>query len=372
MEATLQEEVLRGLAVTPVNNDKDFWTLVLEAVLPMHLAVRVCEQALDAYMPWHEPVGIKRWHEVTQTLLEYIALLRCKQGKDKALFLAETRYIGLGKMVQLCPLYHCQQLSGVLDTMSMDITAYMDRKEAVPRSLYELVTSRFIAHLEKQWKRFSCVHTFGHSEVIGEIVPIVPTLPKATPKPPGSRAASPQGTGLALQASPMDIPPSYTQVVIAGGAGDPNPLQLRAIQVSPGKISCRKRFPLKDQPKDLAPVAPTGIPRTWGWPQYTMPYWNKEDRYPCSYPPPPECDNNKCQYYGDWLDFQKVCSYCRSKDHNRSGCQTYKDNKVRGAAIQAEKAAAAAAAAASLAAQKGKAPAGPSTSTNPSPSGQGN
>jgi hypothetical protein len=28
-------------------------------------------------------------------------------------------------------------------------------------------------------------------------------------------------------------------------------------------------------------------------------------------------------YYGDWLDFQKICSYCLSTDHLKVNCKTY-------------------------------------------------
>jgi hypothetical protein len=71
-------------------------------------------------------------------------------------------------------------------------------------------------------------------------------------------------------------------------------------------------------------VAPTGLTRTWNWRQVTNPHDKpRTKRIPCNSAVPPECTDSRCQYYGDWLDVQGVCSYCLSNTHTKDKCEPY-------------------------------------------------
>jgi hypothetical protein len=240
MEATLQEEMLRQLARVHVQGHNQFWTMVLKAVLPMHLAVQVCEQALAGYMPWHEAIGIVRWAEVSTAMLEHIAMLRHKQGQDKDMFMAETKYLSLNNMVQLCPLHANQRLNAVLDVMKMDITKAMIKGKVISWTLYEEVSTCFVDHLEEQWAMYSCLNTFGHEVVTWDIAPIV--LPGSqgrvtpAPKPSAPRAASPIDKATAEPVNPLPTS-TYSHVVVEGGAGDAVPAYLRAFTLLLQQVS---------------------------------------------------------------------------------------------------------------------------------------
>jgi hypothetical protein len=82
----------------------------------------------------------------------------------------------------------------------------------------------------------------------------------------------------------------------------------------------------KPPPVDFQHVAPTGLTRTWGWYQVTCPEDRTKHpiRIPCYADVPAECTNPKCEYYGDWLDVQSVCSYCLSDQHLKATCPTYR------------------------------------------------
>jgi hypothetical protein len=40
-------------------------------------------------------------------------------------------------------------------------------------------------------------------------------------------------------------------------------------------------------------------------------------------PPPPEAEGMGCEYYGDYLDLQGLCTYCLSNEHKKDTCAKY-------------------------------------------------
>jgi hypothetical protein len=344
MEHTLRDEMLEKLQVTPVQDSKSFWTMVLRVVIPLHISIQVCEQALDEYMPWHEPIGITRWVAILNALMGHLTLLQHKMGKERDLLIAETWYRHLHKVVQRCPLKEYRELKAVFNSFKLPITKAMEQGTVITCDMYEDVSAQFTKYLVEQWDEFSCQDLFGHKLVKGEIGP-TPTPPKTSQTPrvqtPAPTPASPTPS---VKAPVTPAPPSYGQVVVEGGAGPAPIAMIRAFTPRPGSaVSCRQSHPIKDPPAHLAKVAPTGIPRTWGWPQYTLPEDPSKPRWPCSYPPPPENQNPKNEYYGDWLDSLNLCSYCLSDKHKRAQCVTYDVNMAKGIARNKERAALAAA-----------------------------
>jgi hypothetical protein len=331
LDNALQEEMQEMLKEHPVQDPKVFWKMVFKVILPVHLSIPACTQAMEEYMPWHEPVGILRWAAVLTALLEHLSYLRHKRGMEKDLHIAETRYHHLQRMIQLCPLQPNMQLDTAFTAYQVDISTAMDKDEEITTSMYNAASTAFIKYLTQKWAKYSCFDTFGHRLVQGDIaptqVPVTHTPPplRATPSPP----VSPKP---AARASPAPPPPTYQQVVVEGGVG-PGPLgQVRAFTPGPPgrKLSCREKHPIKDEPYLFPKVAPTGLTRTWPWKMYTCPNDPVKERWPCSYPPPEDCTDKRCQHYGDWLDVQNVCTYCLSPDHKRPGCEKYTLNMEKG------------------------------------------
>jgi hypothetical protein len=361
MTNILQEQMQRELKANPVQDSSAFWTMVYQVIIPSHLATQACHKALNEYMPWHEPVGITRWQAVVTALLNHMALLKHKQDKAKRFMVAEGRYQHLHDMINLCPVKENRELIDRFEFYKVTIDSASAKREVIKASMYEAANAPFIKYLTERWDRYSCQDLFGHKLVQGHVGPTLAPQPKAHPKP----APAPQSP---IQTPPVIQPPLYQQVVTLGSQ---TPL-IRAMAAAPAaanpgkKPTCRELHPIDEKPRPFIAVAPTGIPRTWVWPQYTNPDTPGLERWPCSYPPPPECTDKRVVYYGDWLDLQQKCSYCLSDAHKAGDCEKYKINMRKGKERQAAEQAA------KEAALKGKAPAaGPSTSAAP-PAKQGN
>jgi len=178
--------------------------------------------------------------------------------------------------------------------------------------LYQTANKGFMRHLTKWLNKYTYQLTFGQSQA-GIKKPPANSPPDTnttinhihTPAP-DNKPDTPKDSG----------PPSYSQVVTEGGAAGPaNP---KTHIPAADKVL---RYP-QDKPPPLDKIAPTGKYRTWHILQKTNPQGGP--RVLCADPPPAECTDNRCLYYGDWLDVQNICTYCLSTEHQKPDCQRHK------------------------------------------------
>jgi hypothetical protein len=114
--------------------------------------------------------------------------------------------------------------------------------------------------------------------------------------------------------------PSYCQVVSEGSQSSNEYPQLRKLH---GSAAARQSPSYSNQSRPtLNDYAPNGKKRTWGWKQRTANVDGK-GRKPCN---TPVTNTPGCEFYGDVLDLQGLCTYCTQPGHVRDDCTIYAKN----------------------------------------------
>jgi len=317
----LQGALLERLSVKVHKNlftsTQEFWNEVYLEIFPSYMAQEIFGQALASYMIWNEAAGIDRWRDITHDMVSYMAYVSGKRGAVMEAYIAETRHAQIQRVIAGSGDREALQLGLALAPYLSVINKALMAGEVIPTATYEQVFEDTFAFLCNWVERHTYVMVFGHPQAGAIVTPKIPD----TPKPPRSSVNHISGDA-PPPASESPKSPSYAQVVEEGGVGDDS--HLRQINRRPGG-----NYPPRTQAPQLDKIAPTGISRTWTWLQKT---WGPDQdfvRVPCSDPVPSNCTEPKCQYYGDWLDFQKLCSYCLAKDHVKANCEHHKANLKR-------------------------------------------
>ena len=336
LEDSLQQILRELVRESNWTAENQFRVALYEELFPRGTVTVLFSKALAEYMPWTEPLGIAKWEQVTEGMIEFKVKQKGLEGQEFKLAVA------MGKVEQLeIVLHECG------DMQSREIRKIFRHREALlaikreeeePLTVldydkfYEAVMSYIRQELRvpyhsshpylvvfghalqehktsnppKQQQRPQAAHlSLPAAYGIQYDVPPPPPPPRARQVPPRAAPAPER------QAPPALIAPSYALVTTEGGAGPS--LNLRAAQT----------FRTEEETvfQTLDPVARTGIVRTWTWKQKTAP-WDMTGRVPCNAKPPVDADP-RCDYYGDYLDFMGVCSYCLRDRHLKAECRDY-------------------------------------------------
>jgi hypothetical protein len=311
MDGSLHEDMCQVVQNSSITNTSAFWTEAFKRIFPVEIARDTFDKTLLSYMIWNEPMGLERWEVVTLTLLQHQCHMNGTVPSDMPLAIAKGLEQQLERVVLSCPGEKACKLHAKYSDIYTDIGEAKESYQPISCEMYEQANSKFLKYLRKQ------INTFPYDIVFGHLLPKERKVnePNQVPFNPTPSSLPPQLNHIPHQ--PI-TDPSYSQVTQVGGqgyGGQPPPRQTP----TPYPV---KEFKPKPFGFDTNLVAPTGIIRTFKWNQNTKPA-DGSARIPCNDPPPPECTEPKCVYYGDWLDFQKICSYCLSKDHLKVNCKTY-------------------------------------------------
>jgi hypothetical protein len=300
LEDSLHEEMSAYCQENDFQNSNDFWTQVYKKVFPSDIALDAFDKALTSYMIWSEPLGFERWQAITNIMLTHKAHMKGKLPTEVPIYIAEGISQQLQRVVRACPEQQSATLFKDYTSTYSDILNARELCHPVTKEMYTTSNQMFIRQLKRLLDSYTSESIFGHSTSKEH------KAPEATPKVQQITREVPASTP--AEASP---PPTFTQVTQLGGQG------------YQGKPAPRDRKPV---PPNHQAIAPTGLLRTWNW--YTVTNPNDKVKYPiripCYDPPPKDCTNSKCVYYGDWLDAQGLCSYCLSDKHVKSACEKYR------------------------------------------------
>jgi hypothetical protein len=300
LEDSLHEEMSAYCQENDFHNAADFWTQVYKKVFPSDIALDAFDKALTSYMIWSEPLGFERWQAITNIMLTHKAHMKGKLPTEVPIYIAEGISQQLQRVVRACPEQQSATLFKDYTSTYSDILNARELCHPVTKEMYTTSNQMFIRQLKRLLDSYTSESIFGHStSKEHKASDATPKVQQITREVPSSTPA---------EASP---PPTYTQVTQLGGQG------------YQGRPAPKDRKPV---PPGHQSIAPTGLVRTWNWYTVTNPNDKVKHpiRIPCYDPPPKECTNSKCVYYGDWLDVQGVCSYCLSDKHLKSACEKYR------------------------------------------------
>jgi len=308
MTGALHEDLVSLVHQGKFHDSKTFWTSVYHRLFPAYLAREALNKALASYMVWDEPLGIERWEAITKSILDYQGAMSGKVGDSHTFFMAESFNTQIHRVIdnstEGCSAVLCREFT----PYNIRIEEAMENNQLLSEELYASANKGFLRHLTKWLNKYTYQLTFGHHQA---------SIKKATTNlPPVINHMHTPIQGSSPTTPRESDPPSYSQVTIEGGAGAPaTPKQhIPAAE----KVL---RFNNSTAPR-LEKIAPTGELRTWHWKQLTNPPGGP--RISCASKPPEECTNKDCEYYGDWLDVQKVCTYCLSNEHQKADCPRHK------------------------------------------------
>jgi hypothetical protein len=287
-----------------------FWTQVFKKIFPTEIALDAFDKALLAYMIWNEPLGLERWEHITNTLLTHKAHMQGRGTRDICMCLAEGMAQQLQRIVMACPDSHSSPLFEKYTTVYAEVLDAREHEHPITKEMYITANTSFLRHLRLRLNTYHCSSVFGHSLAKDTKIPDhVPAQLNHMPTAP----AAPK-------------PPTYSQVTHEGGLGHNG----GHAPSNPDKSYTYNKFPDKKPfpPGGLKKHAPNGNLRTYSWWQVTKPD-NSSVRVPCNDPPPPEAKGHGCEYYGDWLDVQGLCSYCTSDQHKKDTCKKYQQAVAR-------------------------------------------
>jgi hypothetical protein len=293
----LYDEIDELLATHNICNMSQFFTILFNKLFPEDLVLEAFDNALQIYMQWTEPVGVERWELITRTLIEYREAKSGKTGHVLEAAIAERMYTQLVRTLHNCTPAASQGWLRILAQHNMAITAKRKIGECIPAALYDGVYETIMCLLRDETKKFGYETVYGHSRA----------NKLAAPMQCFESAAS-------LNLRHMKYTPS-TPVKQHSVTGQVGKTYASAVSGN-GSNGFQK----------LADYAPTGIKRTWTWQSKLKPEADPArpgktlPRVFLREPVPAECTNAKCEYLGDWLDYQGLCTYCQSKDHNRQAC----------------------------------------------------
>jgi hypothetical protein len=287
-----------------------FWTQVFKKIFPTEIALDAFDKALLAYMIWNEPLGLERWEHITNTLLTHKAHMQGRGTRDICMCLAEGMAQQLQRIVMACPDSHSSPLFEKYTTVYAEVLDAREHEHPITKEMYLTANTSFLRHLRLRLNTYHCSSVFGHSLAKDTKIPDhVPAQLNHMPTAPA-----------------VPKPPTYSQVTQEGGLGHSG----GQAPSNPDKSYTYNKFPDKKPfpPGGLKKHAPNGNLRTYSWWQVTKPD-NSSVRVPCNDPPPPEAKGHGCEYYGDWLDVQGLCSYCTSDQHKKDTCKKYQQAVAR-------------------------------------------
>jgi hypothetical protein len=297
LEDSLHEEMSQLLQDYEWNHSNQFWTHVFKKLFPCEIALDAFDKALSTYYIWSEPLGLDRWQNITCTLLTHKAHMQGKHPSEFPHILAEGIAQQLQRVVLACPEQQAAVLYSKYTQTYHNVIQARASYRPITTEMYHTANTTFIEHIKTLLDTFSAQGIFGTPAQRDS----KPTEPVTTPR---------------LQHMAQAQSPSYSQVTQAGGQGyGGNPIP---------RTYVKNPLDFKPKPLDWSAVAPTGLTRTWNWRQVTNPHDKpKTKRIPCNSAVPPECTDSRCQYYGDWLDVQGICSYCLKDTHTKDKCDPY-------------------------------------------------
>jgi len=309
MTGALHEDLVALVHQGKFKDSKTFWTAVYHRLFPAYLAREALNKTLASYMVWDEPLGIERWEAITKSILDYQGAMSGKVGESHAFYMAESFNTQIHRVIdnstEGCSAVLCREFA----PYNLQIEEAMEENTLLTEELYAKANKGFIRHLTKWLNKYTYQLTFGHPQA---------AIRKGTPpaNPPTTSPTINHMHTPTQESNPTtpraSEPPTYSQVTTEGGVGAP----ATPAQHIPGADKVLK-FNTGYVPR-LEKIAPTGELRTWHWKQLTNPPGGP--RISCASKPPEECTNQACQYYGDWLDVQKLCTYCLSKEHQKADC----------------------------------------------------
>jgi hypothetical protein len=324
MTDILHEEMSTIVQRFTFTDSHTFWTHVFKRIFPNEIAMDAFDKALSSYMIWNEPLGIERWEAITKTLLNHKAVMSGKVASEIPMYIAEKLAQQLQRLVMACPEVNSATLFREYVNVYAEIREYRDEDRQVTSVMYDNANVKFMRLLKVQLNAYQGTTIFGHastkdSKVNENVTPTPtpqPSLYIPVPQPTQYPSATPQiNHVLKTETSP----PTYTQVTQLGGQG------YQGGQGPPAPTTAYVKPPIpshkKPYPTNFSATAPNGNTRTYKW--WTTCKAPFGESKPCNDPAPPEAKGQGCEYYGDWLDVQGLCCYCKSKDHRINTCERY-------------------------------------------------
>jgi hypothetical protein len=303
MTDVLHEEMSSIVQTQSFTSPHSFWTQVFKKIFPTEIALDAFDKALLSYMIWNEPLGLERWEHITNTLLLHKAHMQGRVKCDIPMCLAEGMAQQLQRIVMACPDSHSSPLFEKYTTVYAEVLDAREHEHPITKEVYIYANISFLRHLRLKLNTYHCSSVFGHS--LAKDTKIPDPIPAQLNHMPVAPAAP--------------KPPTYSQVTLEGGQGHNG----GHAPSYPARTYTYNNFPdKKPAPAGLKSVAPNGNLRTWSWWQVTKPD-NSKIRTACNDPAPPEAKGKGCEYYGDWLDVQGLCSYCMSNQHRKNACKKY-------------------------------------------------
>jgi len=311
----LYQELQSKVHEQHIGSVTEFWVTVFNVVFPKDLVPDTFDTVLQTYMIWHEPSGVDRWEAVTRMLVRYKEACTGKTGVMLDHAIAEKMYVQMLRVIHHSIERNSQDLLRQFSTYQSAIHVAQFQGNIPSTQLYEQAVSGFLLWLKDWLRLYSYKGTFGHEQgrmiQWGQDTIISPR--KGNLRHMGSSSPS-------YAASEPDTGVSFSQAVSLGDQVEP---QLRKMH---GSVATRQTQKPTFKPA-LPQYAPTGKKRTWGWKQSTLSV-NGADRQPCNGPAPAEAPA-ECEYYGDWLDYQGICTYCLDAGHTKQECETYVANVAK-------------------------------------------
>lgn len=288
MEDGLHEVMMTKVSNGSITSVAAFWNAVFSELFPAALVKDAFEDALKDYPIWSEPLGLERWEKVTRLLVQYKESVAGNTGPTLELAVAEKLYQQLVRVVHQCTERPSQDLLRqlALYQVPLNLARAADRKPTAAE--YDQTFRGFMLWLSDWLKLYSYEGTFGF--------PMASTAAGSLLKP--------------------EVKKHLRQM--------PTPS-------TPVKTDSTPRKPPFNKTK-LAQLAPTGKLRTWTWRQRTCP--DNAPREECATPASAEAQSKGCEYLGDWLDLQGLCTYCCKPGHVKSACSKHKANQAKWEASQ--------------------------------------
>jgi hypothetical protein len=329
MTDILHEEMSTIVQTYSFTDSHTFWTHVFKRVFPNEIAIDAFDKALSSYMIWNEPLGIERWEAITKTLLTHKVVMSGKVATEIPMYKAENFAQQLQRLVMACPEWYSAPLFREYVGVYAKIRKYRDEDKQVTSEMYDKANVKFLKLLKVQLNAFQGTTIFGQaSSKDSKITENTTHAPQpnsyAPPTPPS--IPIPQATyhtpvhQLNHVLKTETIPPTYTQVTQQGGQGymgGQAPPAHSPAYVKPSIPSHKKPYPA-----NFSATAPNGNPRSYKW--WTTCKGPNGEAKACNDPAPPEAKGQGCEYYGDWLDVQGLCCYCKSAEHRIGTCERYR------------------------------------------------
>jgi hypothetical protein len=295
-----------------------FWTQVFKRIFPTEMAMDAFDKALSSYWIWNEPLGIERWEVITKNILAHRAVIAGKVSSEITMCKSEGLAQQLQRLVMACPESYSAKLFGDYVNVYENIRECKDEDQPVSSAMYDKANAKFLKVLKVKLNTYQSTTVFGYavSKESKSHEHVTPTQqpPQQQLNVPVPQVPTPTSTHQLNHVLKTDlIPPTYTQVTQQGGQG------YMGGQAPPAPKPAYEK-PKKPRPANWSLKAPNGNTRNYYW--LTTCRGLGEAAKACNDPAPPEASPG-CEFYGDWLDVQKLCCYCKSKDHNIHSCQRY-------------------------------------------------